>query len=104
MLISFVVSTLTVIICLAFAVPGAYAVARLNFPGRQALSRSILLIYLVPAIVLVIPLYAVFSQLGLRNTLARPRSSSIRRRRCRWRSTCCPAISAACRPSWRRPG
>ena len=69
MLISFVVSTLTVIVCLAFAVPGAYAVARLNFPGRQALSRSVLLIYLVPAIVLVIPLYAVFSQLGLRNTV-----------------------------------
>ena len=69
MLISFVVSTLTVIICLAFAVPGAYAVARLDFPGRQALSRSVLLIYLVPAIVLVIPLYAVFSQLGLRNTI-----------------------------------
>ncbi|MEM9220843.1 MAG: carbohydrate ABC transporter permease [Pseudomonadota bacterium] len=69
MIISFVVSTLTVVICLAFAVPGAYAVARLNFPGRTALSRSVLLIYLVPAIVLVIPLYAVFSQLGLRNTI-----------------------------------
>ncbi len=69
MLISFTVSTLTVIVCLAFAVPGAYAVARLNFPGRQILSRSVLLIYLVPAIVLVIPLYAVFSQLGLRNTV-----------------------------------
>ncbi|MEM0906318.1 MAG: carbohydrate ABC transporter permease [Pseudomonadota bacterium] len=69
MVISFVVSTLTVLICLVFAVPGAYAVARLNFPGRQALSRSVLLIYLVPAIILVIPLYAVFSQLGLRNTV-----------------------------------
>ncbi|MBJ3775143.1 carbohydrate ABC transporter permease [Acuticoccus sp. 2012] len=69
MLISFVVSSATVLICLAFAVPGAYAVARLDFPGRQPLSRSILLIYLVPAIVLVIPLYAVFSQLGLRNSL-----------------------------------
>ena len=33
------------------------------------LSRSILLIYMVPAIVLVIPLYAAFSQMGLRNTL-----------------------------------
>lgn len=59
----------TVIITLAFAVPGAYAVARLRFPGQAFLSRSILLIYMVPAIVLVIPLYAVFSQLGLRNTL-----------------------------------
>jgi multiple sugar transport system permease protein len=63
------VSVLTVIITLAFAIPGAYAVSRLNFPGRVVLSRSILMIYLVPAIVLVIPLYAVFSQLGLRNSL-----------------------------------
>ena len=33
------------------------------------LSQSILLIYMIPAIVLVIPLYAVFSQVGLRNSL-----------------------------------
>lgn len=63
------VSVCTVIITLAFAIPGAYAVARLRFPGQAFLSRSILLIYMVPAIVLVIPLYAVFSQLGLRNSL-----------------------------------
>ena len=64
-----IVSVTTVVITLLFAVPGAYAVSRLNFPGRVLLSRSILMIYLVPAIVLVIPLYAVFSQLGLRNSL-----------------------------------
>lgn len=63
------VSVSTVIITLLFAIPGAYAVARLRFPGQAFLSRSILLIYMVPAIVLVIPLYAVFSQLGLRNSL-----------------------------------
>ena len=66
---STVVSVATVAITLLFAVPGAYAVARLRFPGQAFLSRSILLIYMVPAIVLVIPLYAGFSQLGLRNTL-----------------------------------
>jgi multiple sugar transport system permease protein len=66
---SALVSVATVFITLFFAVPGAYAVARLRFPGQAFLSRSILLIYMVPAIVLVIPLYAVFSQLGLRNTL-----------------------------------
>jgi multiple sugar transport system permease protein len=63
------VSVATVIITLLFAIPGAYAVARLRFPGQAFLSRSILLIYMVPAIVLVIPLYAVFSQAGLRNSL-----------------------------------
>lgn len=66
---SALVSVATVALTLIFAVPGAYAVSRLRFPGQLFLSRSILLIYMVPAIVLVIPLYAVFSQLGLRNTL-----------------------------------
>lgn len=66
---SALVSVVTVLITLFFAVPGAYAVARLKFPGQNFLSRSILLIYMVPMIVLVIPLYAIFSQLGMRNTL-----------------------------------
>jgi len=66
---SAVVSVSTVLITLLLSVPGAYAVSRLRFPGQAVLSRSILLIYMVPAIVLVIPLYAVFSQLGLRNSL-----------------------------------
>jgi multiple sugar transport system permease protein len=66
---SAIVSVVTVLITLFFAVPGAYAVARLKFPGQYFLSRSILLIYMVPMIVLVIPLYAIFSQLGMRNTL-----------------------------------
>jgi len=66
---SALVSVATVAITLFFAVPGAYAVARLKFPGQNFLSRSILLIYMVPMIVLVIPLYAIFSQLGMRNTL-----------------------------------
>ena len=64
-----IVSVATVVITLMFAIPGAYAVARLRFKGQAFLSRSILLIYMVPAIVLVIPLYAVFSQAGLRNSL-----------------------------------
>ena len=66
---SAIVSIATVVITLLFSIPGAYAVSRLKFPGQAVLSRSILLIYMVPAIVLVIPLYAVFSQLGLRNSL-----------------------------------
>jgi multiple sugar transport system permease protein len=67
--VSALVSITTVVLTLAFAVPGAYAVARLRFPGQALMARSILLIYLVPAIVLVIPLYSVFSQVGLRDTL-----------------------------------
>ncbi|CTQ57613.1 multiple sugar transport system permease protein [Labrenzia sp. EL_208] len=69
LLVSAYVSVATVVLTLLFSVPGAYAVSRLRFPGQAFLARSVLLIYMVPAIVLVIPLYAVFSQLGLRNTL-----------------------------------
>ncbi|MCY3877498.1 MAG: carbohydrate ABC transporter permease [Rhodobacteraceae bacterium] len=68
-IVSTVVSVVTVLLTLAASIPGAYAISRLKFPGRTTLTRSILLIYMVPAIVLVIPLYAVFSQMGLRDTL-----------------------------------
>jgi len=66
---SFYVSVLTVLITLLFSVPGAYAVARLRFKGQAAFSRSILLIYMVPLIVLALPIYIAFSMLGLRNTV-----------------------------------
>lgn len=66
---SFYVSVLTVLITLAFAIPGAYAVARLRFKGRAAFSRSILLIYMVPMIVLALPIYIAFSMAGLRNSI-----------------------------------
>ena len=68
-LTSTIVSVGTVIITLIFAIPAAYAVARLNFFGKTFLSTSILIIYMFPAIVLVIPLYTIFSQLGLRNSI-----------------------------------
>lgn len=66
---SFFVSIVTVFITLLFSIPGAYALARLRFPRKEWFSSSVILIYLIPSIVLVIPLYAVFSQLGLRNSL-----------------------------------
>ena len=67
--ISFYVSIVTVLVTLAFSIPGAYAVARLRFRGRSAFSRSILLIYMVPMIVLALPIYILFSLTGLRNTI-----------------------------------
>ena len=69
LLTSFFVSLITVFITLLFSIPGAYAVARLRFRGRGAFSRGILLIYMVPMIVLALPIYIAYSMLGLRNTL-----------------------------------
>lgn len=63
------VAVTTVILTVVLAILGAYAVARLKFRGRQLMSSGILLIYMFPAIVLAIPLFIVFTRLGLRNSL-----------------------------------
>ena len=67
--ISFIVSVITVVVTLLFSIPGAYAVARLRFRGRREFSQSILLIYMVPMIVLALPIYILFSMTGLRNSI-----------------------------------
>ena len=66
---SFIISVLPLLITMLFKYPGAYAVARLRFKGRAVFSRSILLIYMVPMIVLALPIYIAYSMTGLRNTL-----------------------------------
>jgi multiple sugar transport system permease protein len=53
---------------LFFSVLAAFAFARLSFPGRDALFWVYLATLMVPQIVTIIPLYAMFAQLGLRNT------------------------------------
>jgi multiple sugar transport system permease protein len=63
------VSLITVILSLSLAVIGGYAVTRLRFRGQAFMSYSILIIYMFPAIVLVIPLYVVFSKMGLRDSI-----------------------------------
>ncbi|MGB8984255.1 MAG: carbohydrate ABC transporter permease [Anaerolineales bacterium] len=45
---------------------GAYAVARLNFRGKNLMVNGILLIYLFPGVLLIIPLFAMLAQLGVR--------------------------------------
>jgi len=63
------VSAATVVLSVGLATIGGYAATRLRFRGRRVMSGSILLIYMFPAIVLVIPLYVIFSKLGLRDSI-----------------------------------
>ncbi|MEO8816316.1 MAG: carbohydrate ABC transporter permease [Mycobacterium sp.] len=53
---------------LTFSVLAAYAFARLQFPGRDALFWVYVSTLMVPATVTVVPLYLMMAQLGLRNT------------------------------------
>ena len=43
---------------------GAYAIARLRFRGKDFLLNGILLIYLFPGVLLIIPLFAMLAQIG----------------------------------------
>jgi len=63
------VSIITVALSVTLATVGGYAVTRLRFRGQAFMSYSILIIYMFPAIVLVIPLYVVFSHMGLRDSI-----------------------------------
>ena len=54
----------TSIIAVILSTLGAYAVARLHFRGKELLLNSILLIYLFPGILLIIPLFAMVARIG----------------------------------------
>jgi multiple sugar transport system permease protein len=54
----------TAIVAVILSTLGAYAVARLRFRGKDVLLNSILLIYLFPGILLIIPLFAMLAQIG----------------------------------------
>lgn len=53
---------------LFFSILAAYAFARMRFPGRDGLFWIYLATLMVPQVVTVIPLYSIFSVLGLQNT------------------------------------
>lgn len=53
---------------LVFSVLAAYAFARLQFPGRDALFWVYIATLMVPATVTVVPLYLMMAEAGLRNT------------------------------------
>ena len=59
----------TVVLTLAIALPGAYAVSRLEFFGRRQISVLFLAVYLFPAILLAVPLFVLFTRIGLRGSL-----------------------------------
>jgi len=66
---STLVSLATVALTLLVAIPGSYAVARLRFFGRRQVHFLFLSVYLFPSILLAIPLFVLFTRLGLRGSL-----------------------------------
>lgn len=66
---STIVAVSTVILTLGVGILAAYSAARLNFFGKRSISFGILMIYLFPIVVIAIPLFVMFSRIGLRGSL-----------------------------------
>ncbi|MEV0379155.1 carbohydrate ABC transporter permease [Nonomuraea sp. NPDC050643] len=66
---SAIIAVASVAVTLLISIPGAYAVARLRFFGRRQVHFLFLAVYLFPAIVLAIPLFVLFTMIGLRGSL-----------------------------------
>jgi multiple sugar transport system permease protein len=66
---SLLVALATVVLTLLIAIPGSYAVSRLRFTGRRQVHFLFLAVYLFPTILLAIPLFVLFTRLGLRGSL-----------------------------------
>lgn len=59
----------TTVLSVAFSALGAYAAVRLRFLGRDTVNGFFLAIYVLPGIVLAVPLFVMFSYIGLKGTL-----------------------------------
>ena len=66
---STIVAVSTVILTLGVGILAAYSAARLDFFGKRSISFGILMIYLFPIVVIAIPLFVMFSRIGLRGSL-----------------------------------
>ncbi len=66
---STIVAVSTVILTLGVGILAAYSAARLDFFGKRTISLGILMVYLFPIVVISIPLFVMFSRIGLRGSL-----------------------------------
>lgn len=61
---SMIVAIPTALIAVILSTLGAYAIARLRFKGKNFLLNGILMIYLFPGVLLIIPLFAMVARIG----------------------------------------
>lgn len=65
---SFVVASATTLVCVVIASLAAYAYARFSFRGKQPTLMMLLATQMVPYVMVAIPLFVMFSRLGILNT------------------------------------
>lgn len=66
---SFLAASISTLLSLVLGYLAAYSLTRFKFPGRDVLSQTILLAYMFPSILLLVPLFLVFFRLQLVDTM-----------------------------------
>lgn len=67
---SFTIAVLVTVLSVVMGTLGGYAITRFIFPGRRVFMGALLMSYLFPAILLLIPMYLLLSYLNLIGTIA----------------------------------
>jgi multiple sugar transport system permease protein len=65
---SFIIAASTMLLTLAFAIPAAYALSRFKFRGKTTFMLFLIVTQMLPAVLLVIPLFVLFKMFSLYNT------------------------------------
>ncbi len=65
---SIIVTTIGVLLALLIGIPAAYAMNRLPFRGKGTLSVWLLLSYMLPEFLFIIPMYVLYQKIGLYDT------------------------------------
>jgi ABC-type glycerol-3-phosphate transport system permease component len=63
-----IVAISTTAIVVVISLLAAYALTRLRFPGRAAMARGVLFVYLIPGSLMLIPMYLTIVRLGLKDS------------------------------------
>ena len=63
-----IVASTTTAIVVVISLLAAYALTRLRFPGRAAMARGVLFVYLIPGSLMLIPMYLTIVRLGLKDS------------------------------------
>ncbi|SDX10215.1 carbohydrate ABC transporter permease [Roseicitreum antarcticum] len=66
---SVVLSVATTVTVVSIATLGAYSLVRFRYRGRESLAFLVLFTYLLPSVVLIIPLYLMLVNMGLSNSI-----------------------------------
>lgn len=67
---STIVAVVSTLVSVLVAIPAGYALARLPFWGRETMGRLLLVTYIVPPVLLVVPMFLVMANFKLLNTLS----------------------------------